>query len=356
VIHVARAQPEDIEPILALANWAAENTPANFAVAPEPLAEWTESFARTAEDYPWLVARDLDRDRDRDRDRDGSPVIAGFAKASPHRARGAYAWTAEVSVYVDPNRHRSGIGKALYRALLPTLRAQGYVTLLAGITPPNPSSERLHESFGFRRCGTYHRVGFKFGRWYDVGYWDLQLWPDVLPPEERRRVVEVWPNVETALGGGATLSAVAPSSAGAASLVLAANRELSAIYPEPGATHFRLDADEVAPGRGAFVTARLADEAVGCGAVRALGDGDVELKRMFVSPRWRGLGISALILARLEAEAAALGARRIVLETGSRQDAAIALYQRRGYAPIPPFGEYVASPLSVCFAKNVAVD
>lgn len=136
-------------------------------------------------------------------------------------------------------------------------------------------------------------------------------------------------------------------------LITALNAELSGRYPEDGATHFRLDPDEVGPGRGAFMIAARAGEPVGCGAVRRIEPGVGEIKRMYVCPAARGLGIGRAVLDALEAEARALGLTRLVLETGVRQPEAIALYERVGYARIAAFGEYVDSPLSVCMAKDL---
>jgi phosphinothricin acetyltransferase len=154
------AEEHDISAILGISNWAALNTPANFAIEPEPLQDWVDSWRDTHQRYPWLVAED-------------NGQLIGFAKASPHRGRCAYAYTAEVTVYVHPQHHARGIGKSLYQQLFPILKVQGYCTLLAGITQPNPASERLHASFGFRRIGVFERVGWKFGKWHDVGYWEL---------------------------------------------------------------------------------------------------------------------------------------------------------------------------------------
>jgi GNAT superfamily N-acetyltransferase len=103
------------------------------------------------------------------------------------------------------------------------------------------------------------------------------------------------------------------------------------------------------------VVAYVGGAPVGCGAVRRLEGGDAELKRMYVDPSRRGRGIGRALLAALEAEARALGARRLVLETGIRQTAALALYRNAGFVEIPAFGEYVASPgTSVCLAKPLA--
>ena len=139
----------------------------------------------------------------------------------------------------------------------------------------------------------------------------------------------------------------------AQALIRDLNGELRERYPEPGANHFRLDADEVAQGRGAFLVAYRGDDPVACGAIRLEGSHTAEIKRMYVVPDARGRGISRLLLAALEAEGRKLGARRLVLETGERQTEALALYERTGFVRIPRFGEYVSSPLSVCMAKEL---
>jgi putative acetyltransferase len=149
----------------------------------------------------------------------------------------------------------------------------------------------------------------------------------------------------------------------AAALITALNAELSALYPEPGATHFSLDPKEVAPGSGIFVVARSDGRHVGCGALRSVRDPALvrelgpqvgELKRMYVAPEMRGHGIGRAVLERLEAEARTLGLTRIVLETGLRQTEALALYRRTGFTTIPAYGEYAASSTtSVCLGKTL---
>lgn len=139
----------------------------------------------------------------------------------------------------------------------------------------------------------------------------------------------------------------------ARALIEALNAELSSLYPEPGANHFRLDPDEVADGQGAFLIASSGGQPVGCGAVRRIEARTGEIKRMYVSPDARGRGIGRAVLAALEAEARTLGIARLVLETGLRQGEALALYERAGFSRIPAFGEYASSPLSVCMAKDL---
>ncbi len=137
-------------------------------------------------------------------------------------------------------------------------------------------------------------------------------------------------------------------------LIDALNAELSGVYPEPGATHFGLDPGDVADGRGAFLVVYREGTPVGCGAVRLLDAGTAELKRMYVAPSVRGTGLGRRLVAALEAEARALGVRRLILETGIRQAAALALYRATGFHPIPLYGEYLRSPeTSICLGKEL---
>ena len=137
-------------------------------------------------------------------------------------------------------------------------------------------------------------------------------------------------------------------------LIASLNGELSALYPEPGANHFQLDPEEIADGRGTFLVVYRGETPVGCGALRLLDAETAELKRMYVSRLVRGKGLGRRLLAALEAEARALGVRRLVLETGVRQAAALALYRSTGFHPIPLFGEYCLSPeTSVCLGRDL---
>ena len=103
-----------------------------------------------------------------------------------------------------------------------------------------------------------------------------------------------------------------------------------------------------------FLVARTTDgRAVACGGLRLLPEGGAEIKRMYVDPSVRGRGVSTAVLRALEVEAAALGVRRLVLETGTLQPDAIRFYGREGYEPIPLFGPYVGSPVSLCFARTL---
>lgn len=101
--------------------------------------------------------------------------VVGYAYAGPHRTRAAYRTSVDVSVYIDEGARRSGVGAALYGVLLPQIKQQGYHAAFAGIALPNPSSIALHESVGFSPVGVYRDVGFKFGKFHDVGWWQRIL-------------------------------------------------------------------------------------------------------------------------------------------------------------------------------------
>lgn len=115
---------------------------------------------------------------------------------------------------------------------------------------------------------------------------------------------------------------------------------------------------DFAPPRGLFVVGYLDGVAVACGGWRAHSaadedflDGDAEVKRMYVNPSARGRGLARAVLAELERTAREQGRLRIVLETGTKQPEAIALYTSSGYSRIPNFGTYRESPDSRCFGK-----
>lgn len=129
--------------------------------------------------FPWLAF-----------ERDG--VVLGYAYASPHRSRAGYRWSVDVSVYVDSSARRSGVARALYSTLFNVLADQGYHRAFAGVALPNEASTNLHESVGFTAVGIYHSVGFKFGKWHDVKWFERRLQADDSVPLEVRpvRVVE----------------------------------------------------------------------------------------------------------------------------------------------------------------------
>ena len=102
-------------------------------------------------------------------------IVTGYAYATPLRVRRAYRSSVETSVYVAMDQHARGTGSALYRALLLQLAQDGYHLAIGGIAQPNAASVALHEKMGFEKVAHFKEVGNKFGRWVDVGYWQLVL-------------------------------------------------------------------------------------------------------------------------------------------------------------------------------------
>jgi GNAT superfamily N-acetyltransferase len=125
--------------------------------------------------------------------------------------------------------------------------------------------------------------------------------------------------------------------------------ELANRYGDDGKSDF-LPEHVKGPG-GVFLIARLEGRPVGCGALRPMADGAVEVKRMFVEPEMRGRRFGQIILASLEEYARRAGYARVCLETGVRQPEAIRLYERAGYRRVDNYGKYKGNPLSLCFEK-----
>jgi len=142
----------------------------------------------------------------------------------------------------------------------------------------------------------------------------------------------------------------------ARALLAALDAHLSERYPPAQRFGPNLRVEQTEPGRGVFLVARVEGRPVGCGAIRLLGGGDAEVKRMWVDPAVRGQGVAKAVLTRLQDEALELGATRLVLETGIYQAEAIGLYRGSGFESVECWGEYAASPTSLCMAKPIARD
>ena len=162
---------DDAEQIAAIYAPYATDTAISFADRAPTTDEYRERIRTTTARLPWIVC-----------EREG--IVAGYAYASPHRVSPAYRWSVETSIYVHPDHHRTGIGKALYAALLDALRLLGYHRALAGITDPNPASVGLHEAVGFERFATFDDVGYKLSAWRSVIWLVYRLGNDDYPPTE----------------------------------------------------------------------------------------------------------------------------------------------------------------------------
>jgi L-amino acid N-acyltransferase YncA len=148
-------------------------TAITFETEPPAPAEMAERIAGAARTHAWLVLEDAGR-------------VVGYAYGGPFKARPAYRWSCEVSVYLEHGRRRTGGGRALYAALLDRLAERGYRTAVAGMTLPNEASVGLHRAMGFEPVGTYRRIGFKHGHWHDVAWAQRALAGGDDPPAEPR--------------------------------------------------------------------------------------------------------------------------------------------------------------------------
>ncbi len=156
------ANTNDAEIMLAIYAPVVENTAISFELVPPTLDEFSDRIRKYSAKWAWLVA-----------ELDGN--VVGYVYGSSHRERAAYQWSTETAAYIAPQSRGRGIGKALYKALLPALATKGYCNAYAAIALPNQASVSLHESVGFRSIGTFPAVGRKFDRWHDVGWFHCAL-------------------------------------------------------------------------------------------------------------------------------------------------------------------------------------
>jgi phosphinothricin acetyltransferase len=155
---------DDVPRLTDIYNYYIAHSQATFDIDPftvEQRREWFSHYATTGP-HRLLVAED-----------DG--FVCGFATSSPFRARAAYATSVETSVYCDPERLGRGIGSMLYARLFDELAGEDLHRALAGITLPNEASVSMHERFGFVKIGEYSEVGRKFGRFWNVGWFEKAL-------------------------------------------------------------------------------------------------------------------------------------------------------------------------------------
>jgi len=171
VSRVRVARISDADAIAAIYAPVVRETAISFETEPPTAETMAQRIAETLVTHPWLVAELGDE-------------VVGYAYAGKHRERAAYRWSVDVSGYVREDVRRLGIGRALYEALITILRAQGFRSAFAGIALPNAASVSLHEAVGFKFLGVYKEVGFKHGRWHDVGWWRLGLSESAGSPEE----------------------------------------------------------------------------------------------------------------------------------------------------------------------------
>ncbi|HEX4407938.1 MAG TPA: GNAT family N-acetyltransferase [Xanthobacteraceae bacterium] len=173
-ISLRAATPSDIPAITRIYAHAVANGTASFELEPPDEAEMARR-QRVLLDagYPYLVA-------------EGGSAIAGYAYAGPYRARPAYHWCVENSVYVAPEFHRRGIGKLLLLRLIEETERRGYRQMIAVIGDSSQTASiALHYAAGFAMIGTLRSVGFKHGKWLDTPLMQRPLGKgDTEPPEK----------------------------------------------------------------------------------------------------------------------------------------------------------------------------
>ncbi|MCH4147011.1 MAG: GNAT family N-acetyltransferase [Prevotella sp.] len=177
-LKIRKATVEDAERLLEIYAPYVLHTAITFEYEVPSLAEFRQRIADTSSRFPYLVAEE-------------NGVIEGYAYADKFQERAAYSWAVEMTVYVDKNRRRGGVGKALYEALEAALKVQGILNLNACIayteTPDEHltlDSVRFHEHLGYQKVAHFHQCGYKFGHWYDM------IWMEKLIGEHKEKRTE----------------------------------------------------------------------------------------------------------------------------------------------------------------------
>jgi L-amino acid N-acyltransferase len=161
-VTIRRATVEDLSAINTIFNYYVQHSTCTFQIEAETAEARLAWFAARTPEQPVIVA-----------ERDGE--VVGWASLSPHRSRGGYRQTAALSVYLRPEDQGQGIGKVLVRKLQDLAGEAGYHTLLGGVCTEQTASMRLHRSLGFVQVAHFREVGFKFGRWLDVAYFQWMV-------------------------------------------------------------------------------------------------------------------------------------------------------------------------------------
>ncbi len=173
-MKIRRATAQDADGIAAIYAPIVRDTVISFEEDPPSVDEMRGRIAAVTAALPWLVGVDA------------AGRILGYVYAGHHRERAAYRWSVDTTAYVAEAHRGQGVGRQLYSALFEELTALGYFQAFAGISLPNAASVGFHEAMGFTPIGVYRDVGFKFGQWRDVGWWQKRLRETVDPPREPR--------------------------------------------------------------------------------------------------------------------------------------------------------------------------
>ncbi len=154
------ANINDAESICNIYNYYIQNTVITFEEESVSILEMEKRITAITSNLPWYVYEENEK-------------IIGYAYAGKWKERSAYKHSVELSVYVHNEHQGKGIGKRLYEVLITELKSMKMHVIIGGMSLPNEKSQKLHESFGFEKVAQFHEVGYKFGKWIDVGYWQL---------------------------------------------------------------------------------------------------------------------------------------------------------------------------------------
>jgi L-amino acid N-acyltransferase YncA len=157
------ASPADADAIARIYNHYISNTIVTFEESPLASGEIADRIGKVVSaSLPWIVLEQAGQ-------------VAGYAYASKWQGRSAYRFSVESTVYLAPAATGQGFGTKLYERLISILAEGQAHVVIGGIALPNAASVALHETLGFEKVAHFKEVGFKFGQWIDVGYWQRPL-------------------------------------------------------------------------------------------------------------------------------------------------------------------------------------
>ena len=159
---VRDATLDDATALAEIYNHYVRHTIATFEVEDATEQDVIKRYEALTERYPWLVAEE-------------EGLVVGYAFSRPWHVRAAYRHTAELSIFLRDGHTGAGHGTRLYEAMLELLPDRDVHVAIGGVSLPNEASVALHEKFGFEKVAHFREVGFKLGRWIDVGYWQKTL-------------------------------------------------------------------------------------------------------------------------------------------------------------------------------------
>lgn len=159
---IRHVKPSDAGELCRIYNAYIMNTRITFEETPLTVKDMRSRIREITTAYPWLVYEKRGK-------------VFGYTYASRWKERSAYRYTVEAGIYIDPGQTGKGIGLELSERLIGELRKRSFHTIICGIALPNRASIALCKKFGFKRVAHFREVGFKLGKWVDVGYWELLL-------------------------------------------------------------------------------------------------------------------------------------------------------------------------------------